>query len=454
MGQENIEEFNLKLKEKEILDFFNPYMAVPADSYLEKMEQLRPPDTFPQTCSPIGSRCRGSCEDFYTLCGAGDESVKKCDLFENPISFYGKYGNDDRQQYYVYNPSSNVNPKNEVVVLIHGGAWYSGPNIETVLGFPSRFSTDNTQSLVKDLRDNGYTVISVLYRLTKLGTTNAQIISNGNKMDTILNDIEDAIQHFRNKMSDGECALPQNYTKYHIVGESAGGHIALMYAYTRGDTSFVKSVTSLYAPTNMSQFANWISNPASNLNCLNGYNAGTNTDANTCNNNLYSIFSNIDFPFYWLVIRNLPLISSNYFDNGCRIHLLINTFRLFKGINLLKVLLGKPSPTSSDYESISPAFQTKVGNIPTFIIHGNNDALVPYNQATLNMENKLSLNGNVLSQNNVCPSTAFPASLSQKHLIRLYNGVGHGMIVENNSIFHTEVLNKTRSDIINWISIH
>lgn len=339
-----------------------------------------------------------------------------------------------------------------MVVLIHGGGWFSGPNPDEIMGFPFNFSTNNSISLVKDLRDNGYTVVSVLYRLAKLGTTNAEIISNGNKLNEILDDIEDAIEHFKDRVSSGECFIEIDYSKFHIVGESAGGHLALMYAYTRANTTYVKSVTSLYAPTNMVQFSNWIGSPPISFVCNGIYLPYLKSSQNICSNK-YQRYTNWHAPFYWIVDINITDNTQNFFMNNCKMGS-SNGYRIFNGVNLIKGLLGKISPTTTEYESISPVFQANTGNIPTFIIHGNNDWLVPYNQATLNMENKLNLNGGVLVQNSVCPTTSFPTLTNDKHLVRLYNGVNHGMRVEGNPTFQTGVFNLTRSDIVNWIGIH
>src|SRR5690606_26712118 len=98
--------------------------------------------------------------------------------------------------YYDYEPGSGCHGGG--VVLIHGGGWFSGPNPEEVSGFPFKFAPQaSDSSLVGDLLEEGYTVVSVLYRLTKYGSTQQEIESNlvngENAMDRILDDVEDAI---------------------------------------------------------------------------------------------------------------------------------------------------------------------------------------------------------------------------------------------------------------------
>jgi len=342
-----------------------------------------------------------------------------------------------------------------VVVLIHGGAWFSGPNPGEVIGFPFNFSTNNSESLVKDLMNNGYTVVSVLYRLMKLGTTNTEIESNGDKLSEMLDDIEDAIEHFRERMSSEECLFEENYTKFHILGESAGGHLALMYAYTRADPMYVKSVTSLYAPTNIVQFYNWINNPGSTniYACSTTYTPANVTAGFRCVN-LYAEATPKHMPFNWMFDTITSGTNFNFFSTIC-----ITTNpnqKVYPGSNLIKGLVGKTNPTTTELESISPVHQNNIGNIPTFIMHGNNDFIVPYNQSSQDLSTKLTLNGDLEIQNPVCQLTSMPVmDPLKRHLIRRYDGVTHGFEVGNiNPSFRTAMFNRARTDILYWISVH
>lgn len=120
INQEKILEMNAEQQEAIIKEFMNSYMSVRDLGIKSENQQKKPTDPTPICTSGVGVPCRGTCPDFYFLCGGDDRPVKECDLFENRISYYGKYGSDIRQQYYVYMPSPGVTPKNEVVVLIHG----------------------------------------------------------------------------------------------------------------------------------------------------------------------------------------------------------------------------------------------------------------------------------------------------------------------------------------------
>jgi hypothetical protein len=75
------------------------------------------------------SPCRGHCEDLYGYCDALDVPVYFPDAFNNDVFFFGKYGVDERQKYFVYMPQISSNGK--VAVLVHGGAWFSEPNATT-----------------------------------------------------------------------------------------------------------------------------------------------------------------------------------------------------------------------------------------------------------------------------------------------------------------------------------
>lgn len=288
----------------------------------------------------------------------------------------------------------------------------------------------------------------------KLGTTNAEIISNGDKINLMLDDIANAIDHFKNQMASGDCLVDIiNYSKFHIIGESAGGHLALMYAYTRANPSYIKSVTSLYAPTNMVQFSNWISSPSSSnmYTCSTGYvPASVSLDIKCLN--FYAKATSKHMPFFWMVDESIILLTSNHFTTTCKT--LNSNESVYPGINLVKGLLGKISPTTVDLESISPVHQTNIGIIPTFVAHGNNDFIVPYNQSSQDLNTNLAINGGVTIQNPVCQLTSMPTpNPSKKHLIRRYDGVSHGFVVGSiNTGFGTAMFDRLRSDILFWIS--
>lgn len=129
----------------------------------------------------------------------------------------------------------------KAVVLLHGGAWREG----------TRGATPDWNKL---LTSQGFTVFDVDYRM--------------------LHDVPPG-QTWQATVQDTKCALAwvtANASKYGIdpdrisvMGSSAGGHLALMTAYTAGTGKFppscgrpegkAKSVVDLYGPTDMVNFA-------------------------------------------------------------------------------------------------------------------------------------------------------------------------------------------------------
>ncbi|MEZ5007861.1 MAG: hypothetical protein R2753_06890 [Chitinophagales bacterium] len=100
---------------------------------------------------------------------------------------------------------------------------------------------------------------------------------------------------------------------------------------------------------------------------------------------------------------------------------------------------------------------TSTREIPTFILHGDSDILVPYTQSTVGMESRLDSYGGIIQNNgsnihdgtNVAiPASSTYATLSDKHLIKLYTGVGHGGRSGTNGPL------AIRTDIITWLNGH
>ncbi|MEA1885004.1 MAG: alpha/beta hydrolase [Thermotogota bacterium] len=151
---------------------------------------------------------------------------------------------------YVYKQSGNLklkldcwypkerHKKNPVVFFAHGGGWISGFR-----------NQPNNVSWSKYLASKGFSVVSIDYRY-----------GINNSMEDILEDYSDALEFVRER-SD---MLRLDTSKIVLMGLSAGGHLALLYAayYTsphakvtkeeRGSRMMgVKAVVAFYAPSDL-----------------------------------------------------------------------------------------------------------------------------------------------------------------------------------------------------------
>lgn len=130
-----------------------------------------------------------------------------------------KYGEHKRQKMDVFLPSDY--PQNSPVVLIvHGGAWKYGRKEHMI-------------KIQKMLFENQIPSINMNYRLVSKHLTYKEQ----------LEDINSAIEKF-NSLSEKSELLPNNYI---LLGESAGGHLALLYGYQNPEK--IKKIISLSGPT-------------------------------------------------------------------------------------------------------------------------------------------------------------------------------------------------------------
>jgi acetyl esterase/lipase len=423
------------------------------------------------TCRQITtSPCYSS--KIYRYCDYADKSVVVCDAFGNNIMGFAKYGNDERNKYYIYYPD-DVNENSPIVVLIHGGGWFKGPSTETLRGYPFKFALDNVDSsYVADLLDNGYVVVSMLYRLGQLGNTESEWTSNQNGWQEQIDDIDAAITHIRTNFPT---CLSLNANSIQVVGESAGGHLALMWAYTKSDLSYVKSVVSMYAPTNVNQYADYLKNIY----------VGTNWQTHTCGGmyQFVSVLCSLSasgsfFPRYFAYDSTSVYEFNNVHPFNCHSPFIrtcvlngitddYNTYKswkIFYSYNMIqtqsKQAISNPL-TNTHLQLYSPSNALNSSRIaPTFIMHGEADLLVPYLNSTNNMNTRLNNYGGLISTlvnlNDPVPSSY--QTNPNKHLIKTYDNANHGWVVTNsgsNNLQYTDVVfYKVRHESIAWLNGH
>ncbi|ROI03869.1 alpha/beta hydrolase [Chryseobacterium sp. G0240] len=132
-----------------------------------------------------------------------------------------KYGEDKKQKMDIFLPKDY--PQNAPVILIvHGGAWTLGRKEHMI-------------QIQKMLFQHQIPSINMNYRL----------VSKRKKITykQQLEDIGLAIDRF-NSLAEKAELLPNNYI---LLGESAGGHLALLYGYQHPDQ--IKKIISLSGPT-------------------------------------------------------------------------------------------------------------------------------------------------------------------------------------------------------------
>ncbi len=153
-------------------------------------------------------------------------------LIEEEVSGYKEvydepYGQDPLQRFDIHYPVSVNGRPSEVLILLHGGAWSGGDK---------SYLTPTVDALQKSKKN--LAVVNINYRLTS---------TSGIRLEQQLADIQLLVEHLRQNASR------YNITdgKFVIGGVSAGGHLALNYAYLKDTNHMVKSVVGIVAPTDL-----------------------------------------------------------------------------------------------------------------------------------------------------------------------------------------------------------
>ena len=387
-------------------------------------------------------------DEFVIPCGGINPAPSTMrDLYANRIKAIAQYGTDPRELYYIqYNTITNQ-PNKPIVVLVHGGAWYSGPNPNTTNGWYFGWTSTNVfnTNIVKQLLANGYIVITMLYPLIGYGKDNAEIIGNTTTIQTQMNSIDEAINHIRTNFKP---CLGLNANSIQLVGESAGGHLVLNWAYNNANTSYIKSVISMYAPTNMQQYGEYIRVKPFTFNCGGAYWREPNP----------SPPFTVHFPWYfYLDLATQSFIFNTISPPICSISNslpppIINPriLDLYNDIQSSYAQVITAPLSNSTLLTYSPYHALNTSHIiPTFIMHGDNDNLVPYTNATNGMATSLTNIGDlVFNYTNSGTGTNVPTTYNniKKHGIKIYKGGDHGFV--------NGPLTLIRGDIIKWLNGH
>ena len=137
-----------------------------------------------------------------------------------------KYGQYDANVMDIYLPNSDNSFTATPFVYVHGGGWISGDKMD------GREWADR-------ICNKGYVFISINYRFIELRRESSITCED------ILDDIQAAIGYLKEHADEYRITV----SEIAIGGPSAGGHLALLYSYTRESPIPVKLVISMAGPT-------------------------------------------------------------------------------------------------------------------------------------------------------------------------------------------------------------
>lgn len=199
------------------------------------------------------------------------------------------YGSDSRNTITIVLPK-NRNEQTPFILFMHGGAWTSGDKKDVAI----------IQTI---LSQQGIASATINYRY----------VSKTVHYKELMDDVNDAVLYIENNMT----AWNIGKKKISIGGISAGGHMALLYAYAYDTENNISSIISMAGPTDLS---------------------ATDMLDTAAKNNMIGFVN--------------ALVGDTY----------------IKGMAVSEV-----------FKDASPLSHVK--NVPTLLIHGNKDTIVLYNQS-------------------------------------------------------------------------
>lgn len=255
------------------------------------------------------------------------------------------YGMNDRQQFDLYLPQ-NHDANTPTVVLVHGGAWVIGPEADSEVSIFTGTAIPNGWDFVRPMINEGYAVAILKYRLACYSEDPAEISADPTLYyKQIKEDIDLALKQLRDKSAEYGISS----SKFALLGESAGGHIALDYALDPTSMPELKTVVSFYAPTELKD------------------------------PEFISAIKEVTLPVTSeaVVYRKEPGVGCIPGGTG--------TIRVMDALSsYVSTPIDAENPDPAVLDPLSPAEPGRTRrNLPTFILHGENDQLVPVSQANL-----------------------------------------------------------------------
>jgi acetyl esterase/lipase len=146
------------------------------------------------------------------------------------------YGNGALQKADVYLPANRSETNTKTIILIHGGSWVSGDKNDLNAVLP----------LLRSALPN-VALVNINYTLAT-GT-------EATRHPAQMNDLKALLQFLNAKAS--EWKISRSWT---MLGVSAGGHLAMLYAFSFDTEKQVRLVSTIVGPTNLTD-PFYVSNP-------------------------------------------------------------------------------------------------------------------------------------------------------------------------------------------------
>jgi acetyl esterase/lipase len=145
-----------------------------------------------------------------------------------------EYGTHSQQTFDLYLPAGRSEETTKVVIMIHGGGWSGGDKNEI----------QNLVALMRIAWPEA-AIVNMNYRL---------VTASMFKSPAQLEDIAAVIQHLKSKQVEYHIS-----TDFALLGNSAGAHLSLLYAYAHDTNKDIKCVSDLYGPATLHDWS-WYSN--------------------------------------------------------------------------------------------------------------------------------------------------------------------------------------------------
>ena len=150
------------------------------------------------------------------------------------------YGSASLQKMDVYLPANRSTAQTKAIIMIHGGGWTTGDKADY-----KKFA-DTLQKRFSD-----HAVFNINYRLSAFPN---------NLFPTQEMDVKAAVEFIYSKRNEYFIS-----DKFAMIGESAGAHLAMLYAYKYNSPVKIKAVASFFGPTDLTDMYN---NPVNGNNTI------------------------------------------------------------------------------------------------------------------------------------------------------------------------------------------